>query len=208
MLRETQAEATVFVVDDDAAVCRALELLMRSVGLRAETYPSAEDFLEVFDSERPGCLLLDLRMPGMSGMDLQQYLAERGSALPVIVLTGHAEVPVAVQMMKAGAADFIEKPFQDQLLIDRVHECLAHDARQRERARVVGTIDARLSRLSPREQQVVEGVMAGKPSKEIASELGISPKTVDVHRARVMDKVGVGSLAELVRLVLQARGQS
>jgi two-component system response regulator FixJ len=193
MLRETQAEATVFVVDDDAAVCRALELLMRSVGLRAETYPSAEDFLEVFDSERPGCLLLDLRMPGMSGMDLQQYLAE---------------VPVAVQMMKAGAADFIEKPFQDQLLIDRVHECLAHDARQRERARVVGTIDARLSRLSPREQQVVEGVMAGKPSKEIASELGISPKTVDVHRARVMDKVGVGSLAELVRLVLQARGQS
>jgi len=208
MLRETQAEATVFVVDDDAAVCRALELLMRSVGLRAETYPSAEDFLEVFDAERPGCLLLDLRMPGMSGIDLQQQLAERGSALPVIVLTGHAEVPVAVQMMKAGAADFIEKPFQDQLLIDRVHECLAHDARQREQARMAETIDARLSRLSPREHQVVEGVMAGKPSKAIASELGISPKTVDVHRARVMDKVGVGSLAELVRLVLRARGRS
>lgn len=208
MLRETQPEATVFVVDDDEAVCRALELLMRSVGLRAETYPSAEHFLDAFDAQRPGCLLLDLRMPGMSGMDLQQRLVERGSALPVIVLTGHAEVPIAVQMMKAGAADFIEKPFQDQLLIDRVHECLSHDARQREQARMAETMDARLSRLSPREQQVVEGVMAGKPSKAIASELGISPKTVDVHRARVMDKVGVGSLAELVRLVLQARGQS
>jgi two-component system response regulator FixJ len=194
----------VYVVDDDDALRDSLQVLLSSVGHVCRTYPSADDFLAHVDPEVPGCLLLDVRMPGTSGMELQRKLAEDRMPLPIILMTGHGDVGMAVESMRAGALDFIEKPFKEQELLGRVRECLNRSAVDWQRDRQRRRAEQRLERLTPRERQVLDGLVAGKLSKTIAHELGISRKTVDVHRANVMDKVGVRTVAELVRFALQA----
>jgi len=199
-----QPEPTVFVVDDDRAMRESLTWLLDSVGLRVRSYATAADFLAEHDPAQPGCLVLDVRMPGMSGLDLQAELARRGVELPTIVITGHAEVSMAVRAVKAGAIDFIEKPFSDQLLLDRVRQALEIDLEVREVRRRREDALRRLATLTAREREVLNLVVAGKQNKEIASELGVSPKTVEVHRAHVMSKMCVDSLAELIRITLLA----
>ena len=197
-------EPTVFVVDDDRAMRESLSWLLDSVGLRVRSYATAADFLAEHDPAQPGCLVLDVRMPGMSGLDLQAELARRGVELPTIVITGHAEVSMAVRAVKAGAIDFIEKPFSDQLLLDRVRQALEVDLEAREVRRRREDARRRLATLTAREREVLNLVVAGKANKEIASALGVSPKTVEVHRAHVMSKMCVDSLAELIRITLLA----
>lgn len=202
----TPAAATVFVVDDDQAVRQSAEMLVRSVGLTVEAYPSAQAFLQAYDPSRSGCLLLDLRMPGMSGLELQRTLKERGVTLPVIIVTGHGDVPVAVQAFKDGAVDFIEKPYSKQMLLERIRDAVARDSRERADKTVRSKIETRLALLTPRETSVMERVVSGLSNKEIARDLGVSSKTVEVHRAHVMQKMQADSLADLVRQVLTARG--
>jgi FixJ family two-component response regulator len=194
-------EPTVFVIDDDEAVRRFLSGLIASVNLRVEVYASAQEFLDAYEPNSPGCVLLDVRMPGMSGLELQQELSVRGIDLPVIVLTGHGNVQVAVHAMKAGAVDFIEKPFNNELLLDRVQKAVAES---------VGTYEDRVKRdeilgrqksLTPRERQVLDLVIAGESNKRIARRLHISDKTVEIHRANVMEKMQAKSLADLVKMV-------
>jgi two-component system, LuxR family, response regulator FixJ len=197
-------EPTLFVVDDDRAMRESLSWLLDSVGLRVKSYATAADFLADHDPAQPGCLVLDVRMPGMSGLDLQAELARRGVELPTIVITGHAEVSMAVRAVKAGAIDFIEKPFSDQLLLDRVRQALEIDLEAREVRRRREDARRRLATLTAREREVLNLVVAGKANKEIASALGVSPKTVEVHRAHVMSKMCVDSLAELIRITLLA----
>jgi FixJ family two-component response regulator len=197
-------EPIVFVVDDDRAMRESLSWLLDSVGLRVRSFANAADFLAEHDPAQPGCLVLDVRMPGMSGLDLQSELASRGVELPTIVITGHAEVSMAVRAVKAGAIDFIEKPFSDQLLLDRVRQALKIDLEAREVRRRREDARRRLATLTAREREVLDLVAAGKANKEIASALGVSPKTVEVHRAHVMSKMCVDSLAELIRLTLLA----
>jgi len=199
-----QPEPTVFVVDDDRAMRDSLSWLLDSVGLRVRSYATAAEFLADHDPAQPGCLVLDVRMPGMSGLDLQAELARRGVELPTIVITGHAEVSMAVRAVKAGAIDFIEKPFSDQLLLDRVRQALQIDLEARDVRRRREDALRRLATLTAREREVLNLVVAGKQNKEIASELGVSPKTVEVHRAHVMSKMCVDSLAELIRITLLA----
>jgi len=182
----------------------SLSWLLDSVGLRVRSYATAADFLAEHDPAQPGCLVLDVRMPGMSGLDLQAELARRGVELPTIVITGHAEVSMAVRAVKAGAIDFIEKPFSDQLLLDRVRQALEIDLEAREVRRRREDARRRLATLTTREREVLNLVVAGKANKEIASALGVSPKTVEVHRAHVMSKMCVDSLAELIRITLLA----
>jgi two-component system response regulator FixJ len=196
---------TVFVVDDDEAVRQSVELLVRSVGLTVESYPSAQSFLESYDPTRCGCLLLDLRMPGMSGLELQRALKERGVTLPIIIVTGHGDVPVAVRAFKDGAIDLIEKPYSKQMLLERVRDAVERDVREREGRTRKLQIDARLRKLTPRENSVMERVVAGLSNKEIARDLNVSSKTVEVHRAHVMQKMEADSLADLVKQVMTAR---
>lgn len=200
------AAATVFVVDDDEAVRQSAEMLVRSVGLAVEAYPTAQAFLQAYDPSRPGCLLLDLRMPGMSGLELQRTLKERDVTLPVIIMTGHGDVPVAVQAFKDGAVDFIEKPYSKQMLLERIRDAVARDARSRLERSARAKIETRLNRLTPRETSVMERVVAGLSNKEIARDLGVSSKTVEVHRAHVMQKMEADSLADLVKQVMTVRG--
>ena len=196
-------QGTVFIVDDDAAVRTAMHLLLRSVGLFVETFASADDFLAQYDRNRPGCLVLDIRMPGLSGLELQERLLALGSSIPIIFITGHADVPMVVEAMQKGAFDFIEKPVRDQDLLGRISEALSVDRRNRSRQETLSEIDERLSRLTKREREVMELVVAGKANKVIAWELGTSQRTVEIHRARVMDKMQARSLAELVRMRLE-----
>ena len=191
---------TVFVVDDDAAVRQSFEWLVGSVGLKTETYDSAQAFLDGYDRDRPGCLVLDVRMPGMSGLELQERLAAEGVTLPVIVVSGYGDVPTAVRVMKQGAVDFIEKPFSDQAMLDRIQASIERDlaARCAEAERAIARSNR--DRLTRREAEVMDLVIAGKSNKEIARALTISPKTVEVHRANVMKKMQADSLADLVRL--------
>ncbi|MGH8502729.1 MAG: response regulator transcription factor [Gammaproteobacteria bacterium] len=200
------ARPSVFIVDDDDAVRGALRLLMKSIGLPAEVYPSARAFLTAFDSDRPGCLVLDIRMPEMTGLELQRELSRRHAIIPIIFITGHGDVPMAVEAMKSGAADFLQKPFRDQDLIDRIHRALAQDAENRARLSKISEIRVCLQRLTPRERQVLDLMVAGKANKVIAAELGIVDRTVEVHRARVMEKMGASSLAHLVRMVALTQG--
>ncbi len=200
-----QRGPTVFLVDDDQAVRESLRWLIESVGLNVATYDSAQAFLENYYPGRAGCLVLDLRMPGMSGLELQEKLVAQGSQLPIIIITGHGDVPMAVRAMKAGAVDFVQKPFHDQELLDRIHEALEQNARTRQAMAERTKITARLAHLTPRELEVMDGVVAGKSNKVIAAELGISGKTVEVHRAKIMEKMQAKSLAELVQLTLLAR---
>jgi two-component system response regulator FixJ len=196
-------EPTVFVVDDDEAVRKAMVLLLDSVGLKVEAYASAEAFLEGHETSRPGCLVLDVRMPGTSGLALQEMLAARGSDIPIIFITGHGDVPTSVQAMKAHAFDFLEKPFNDQDLLDRIHEAIARDTRTRgERAQAAG-VAARIGSLTRREREVMQLLVDGKSNKVMAIELNISEKTVQAHRAKVMEKMQVKSVAALVRMVFK-----
>ena len=196
--------ATVFVVDDDEAVRTSLRLLLKSVGLPVETFASAQEFLDQFDPRRAGCLVLDIRMPGMSGLELQQHLNDRHSIMPIVFITGHGDVPMAVEAMQAGAVDFIQKPFRDQDLIDRINRALDKDREMRSELRERDEIRRRMSQLTPREREVLELVTQGKANKVIAGDLNVSQRTVEIHRARVMEKMGANSLAHLVRMVIEA----
>ena len=201
-------EPTVFVVDDDPAMRDSLCWLLQSVDLHVETYPSADAFLAAYDAGRPGCLVLDVRMPGMSGLNLQDELRARHIRLPIIMLSGHAEVPTAVRALKAGAIDFMEKPFSDELLLDRIRQAIDLDREQRDAEARRTAVAERYALLTPREREVMELVTAGKANKVIAAELGLSPKTVEVHRAAVMDKMRADSVADLVRMRLALSDQA
>jgi FixJ family two-component response regulator len=196
--------ATIFVVDDDEAVRTSLRLLLKSVGLPVETYASAQEFLDQFDPDRAGCLVLDIRMPGLSGLELQQRLNEVHSITPIVFITGHGDVPMAVEAMQAGAVDFIQKPFRDQDLIDRINRALDRDRANRAALRERDTIRKRMGQLTPREREVLHLVTQGKANKVIAGDLNVSQRTVEIHRARVMEKMGASSLAHLVRMVIEA----
>lgn len=196
---------TVFVVDDDPGVGDAIRLLLRSVGLRSETFLSAKEFLNAYEPGRPGCLVLDVRMPGMSGLELQGHLREMSSTLPIIFVTAHGDVPMAVDAVKAGALDFVQKPFRDQELLDKIQDALEVDARARAEREDLAEITSRIDSLTPREAEVMDLVVAGKPNKNIARALGISQRTVEIHRSRVMEKMQVRSVSKLVQLVMKAR---
>jgi two-component system response regulator FixJ len=195
-------EPTVFIVDDDEEVRDALELLMESIGLAAQSFASAQAYLDAFDPGRPGCVVLDVRMKGMSGLELQRRLSEEPLFPPIIVVTGHGDVPMAVRAVKAGAVDFIEKPFNEQLLLDAVHRALEQDAEHRGEASRLADITERLARLTPREREILDEVAAGKRNKVIAADLGISQSTVEAHRAKVMEKMEAHSLSDLMRMLL------
>jgi len=198
-------EPTVFIVDDDASVRDSLEYLLQSVGLRTRKYASGTEFLEAYDPASPGCLVLDVRMPGMSGMELQQRLEELGSTLPIIFITAHGDVPMAVQAVKAGAVDFLIKPFRDQEVLDKVQQSIHEDTKARDQVEHRREVLERLASLTPREREVLDMVVDGKANKGIAVELGISQRTVEVHRARVMEKMQAGSVARLVQMVMSLR---
>ena len=193
-------KATVFVVDDDAAVRESLQWLIGSVGLGVQVHASAQDFLDHYDPTVPGCLLLDVRLPGMSGLELQDSLLMRELSIPVIMMTGYGEIASAVRAIKHGALDYILKPFQDQVLLDRIHEAIELDARKRERERHRAELVARLKKLSPRERDVMRLVVEGRPNKSIAAEMHLSIKTIEAHRANAMRKMEADSLAHLVRM--------
>lgn len=197
------SEPTVFVVDDDADLCDSLRWLLESDGLRVETYTSAQSFLDAYTPDRPGVLLLDIRMPGMSGLELQQYLKERGFSIPIIILTGHGNVPMAVRAVQAGALDFLQKPVDDQVLLARISEAMRLDAQNRQERLEDEKVLRRLKSLTPRERNVLDLVVGGKSNKQIAGELCIADKTVEVHRKHLMKKMGVRSVVELVRAVLR-----
>jgi two-component system, LuxR family, response regulator FixJ len=193
---------TVFIVDDDEAVRSSLRLLIKSVGLIPSALASAREFLEKYDPAQPGCLVLDVRMPDMSGLELQEQLNRQGAVIPVIFITGHGDVPMAVEAMQAGAFDFLQKPFRDQDLIDRIQRALEKDRSNRAVLNERSLIRQRLETLTPREHEVLEMVSSGKPNKIMAADLGVSQRTVEIHRARVMEKMGASSLAQLVRMVM------
>jgi len=201
----SSTDGTVYIVDDDAAVRQSLSLLMRSMKLEVATFASAQDFLAACVDDLCGCLVLDIRMPGMSGLDLQTELGRRRVALPIIFITGHGDVGMAVRAMKAGAVDFIEKPFSDQQLLDRIQQALAQCRAGRSARAARATIEARLTTLSPREREVMQRIVIGQANKVIALELGLSERTVEIHRAKVMSKMAVRSVAELVSAVRHAQ---
>lgn len=199
-------EPTVFVVDDDDAVRRFLSGLIASVELRVEAFASARDFLEAYEPGQTGCLVLDVRMPGMSGLELQRELAEQAIDLPVIILTGHGNVQLAVHAMQAGAIDFVEKPFDNELLLDRIQKAVAENVRAgSERIKRI-EIAGRIQLLTPREREVLELVVAGQTNKGVARHLDISEKTVEIHRANVMRKMQAASLADLVKMATDRHG--
>jgi len=206
MSDSAQAKATVFVVDDDQAMRNSLKWLIESVGVQVESFASADEFLVQYQPGRHGCLVLDVRMPGMSGLDLQEQLAQQNINIPIVIITGHGDVPMAVRAMKSGAIDFIEKPFNDEVLLDAIRRALAFGEQQRSHQIEHLQIQQRLQHLTPREREVMEMVTEGRSNKEIANSLGVSAKTIEAHRARVMEKMQAGSLAELVRMVLSVNG--
>jgi len=196
-----ESKPTVYVVDDDQAIRDSLTWLLESANLPVRTMSSCQEFLEEYD-DGPGCLILDIRMPGMTGLELQEELNRQGTTLPVIIITGHGDVPVAVRAMKAGAFDFVEKPFSDDLLLDRVHAAIELDADIRGKQAHHSEIAQRIERLTPREREVMDLVVSGLINKQIAAQLSVSPKTVEVHRAHVMQKMEASSVAELVRMAM------
>lgn len=191
---------TVFLVDDDAAVRDALSTLFRAEGLAVSEHDSAESFLADLSPEACGCLVLDLRMPGLSGIQLQQELTDRHITLPIIFLTGHGDIPMSVRALKAGAVDFFEKPADPDMLLERVREALALDTERRDTRTQQTQMSTRYERLTEREREILSLVADGRTSKEIARALGISPRTVEVHRSHIMEKLDAGSLADLIRI--------
>ena len=197
------SEPTVFIVDDDQAVARSLRWLIESVRLKVETFPSAQAFLDGYDATNSGCLVLDVRMPGMSGLDLQERLAAQRIHVPIIFITGHGDVQMAVRAVQAGAFDFVEKPFNDQDLLDRIQKAIARDADQRGKDAQRAQLRALFVSLTPREREVLDLVVEGMSNKAIANSLGLSAKTVEVHRAKVMDKMHARSISDLVKMAMQ-----
>jgi two-component system response regulator FixJ len=197
---------TVFVVDDDAAVRDSVGELVRSVGISARLFASAQEFLDAYDPNAPGCLVLDLRLPGMSGLELHRELVGRGIETPTIFLTAYADIPTAVNALQQGAVDFVEKPFRGQPLLDSINRAIALDAELRRHRAERAAVTALLDTLTDRERELLDWVIEGFTNKVIAQKLGISQKTVEQHRGRIMRKMKVGSLAELVRLVSSYRG--
>ena len=192
----------VHVIDDDEAMRQSLAFLFRTVRMQAETYKSATAFLDALPRINVGCVITDVRMPGLSGIDLLRRLKELKVSLPVIVITGHGDVPLAVEAMKGGAVDFLEKPFDDEILLSAVRTALSTQATDQERQALCAAINDRLASLSSRERDVLNGLIAGNPNKTIAYDLGISPRTVEIYRANVMTKMQAASLSELVRMAL------
>jgi FixJ family two-component response regulator len=196
----TEADAVVFVVDDDAAMRRSLENLLRSVGLRTEAFASAQEFLRRRRPDGPACLVLDVRLPGPSGLDLQKRMTETDLEIPIVFITGHGDVPMSVRAMKAGAVEFLTKPFRDQDLLDAIQQALERDGIAREQRAEIAELRRRLESLTRREREVMALVVAGLLNKQIAGEVGASETTVKIHRHQVMEKMGAGSLADLVRM--------
>ncbi len=201
----TDIQQTVYVVEDDEAVRDSLELLLKSDGKAVKTYPSATDFLGDYSENMAGCIVLDIRMPGMDGMELQKKLNAKHSLLPIIFVTGHGDVPLAVDAMKEGAVDFIQKPYREEALLEKIEAALAQDREQRKTLGERQEIVRRIKTLTPRETEIMERMIAGQANKVIAIELDISQRTVEIHRSRVMHKMGTHSLAHLVRMVLSVK---
>ncbi len=197
----------VFVVDDDQAVRDSLQVLAESVGYPVMGFESAQAFLDAYDPSWPGCLVLDVRMRGMSGLELQEELLRREIPLPIIMVTGHGDIPMAVRAMRSGAVDFVEKPYRDQVLLDRIQQAIELDTQRRGVQQQRTVIEERMQRLTPREKEVLELVVAGKTNKETASQLGVSLRAVESHRARVMERMEANSVAELVQMVIVAQEQ-
>jgi len=193
-------DTTVFVVDDDQAVLDSLGMLLRSMKIGCQLFASAQDFLDAYQAEWQGCIVLDIRMPGMSGMELHRHLVEHHSTMPVIFVTGHGDVPMAVEAMHNGAFDFIQKPYRDQDLLDRINQALTWDEEHRSQEDRKRALMERYDSLTPREREVMECVVRGLANKVIAMDLDLSQRTVEIHRARVMEKMHARSLAELVRM--------
>lgn len=201
----TDDKPTVFVVDDDEAVRESLRYLISSVDLQVKTFASATDFLDVYESGLTGCLVVDVRMPGMSGLELQRQLSDRSINLPVIIITGHGDVDMAVRAMKSGAFDFIQKPFNDQVLLDLIQAALDKNARAAEADAERANIADQLNQLTEREREVLNGIVDGSSNKDIAAHLNLSEKTIEFHRSKVMRKMAASSLAELTRKVFVAQ---
>jgi two-component system, LuxR family, response regulator FixJ len=197
---ERSSAEIVYVVDDDESMRQALSLLLNTVGYKTAAFASAREFLDKFKADAAGCLVLDIRMPGMSGLELQQHLNKMGSMLPLIFITGHGDVPMAVRAMKEGAFEFVQKPFRDQDLLDRVNHALQQDAQNRSTLAQRADVLQRLESLTPRERQVMDLVVDGAANKVIAIDLGLSERTVEIHRAKVMEKMAARSVAHLVKL--------
>jgi FixJ family two-component response regulator len=196
----TEAQATVFIVDDDDGMRQSLKNLIGSVGLQVKVFASAQEFLRSKLTDVPGCLVLDVRLPGLSGLDLQKRMADAGIDIPIIFITGHGDIPMTVRAMKAGAVEFLTKPFRDQDLLDAVQQALERDRAARAQRGEIEELRTRLDSLTPREREVMTLVVAGLLNKQIAGELGTSETTVKIHRHQVMEKMGADSLAELVRM--------
>jgi two-component system, LuxR family, response regulator FixJ len=201
-MTKVKPEPTVYIVDDDAAVRDGLSALLTVSGFTLEAFDSAERFLAAVEPGAAGCAILDIRMPGMSGLDLQRELKRRGIALPIIIITGHGDVPLAVAALKAGAVDFLEKPFDGDALLTGIEEALRRDAESRSAAFDRDTVAARVAQLTPREREVMDLVVAGHPNKVVADRLGIAVRTVEIHRARVMEKTAARNLSELIRMAI------
>lgn len=195
-------EQIVHVVDDDPAIRSSLKWLIESVNLKVRTYGSAQEFLDAYEPDDPGCLVLDVRMPGMSGLDLQEVLNGRGIRIPVIILTGYGDVPMAVRAMKNGAVDFLEKPVSDQVLLDHIQQALAQDVENQRQQAEQNEIRERLARLTPREKEVMDLVVEGFSSRQIAENLGVSFKTIEAHRSKIMKKTEAKSVSQLIRMTM------
>lgn len=206
--KETKRKPTIYVVDDDDGMRRALTALMTTVGYDALPFARPGEFLSKYDPDQPGCLVLDVRMPEMSGLEVQQQLNRAGSMVPVILITGHGDIPMAVQAMKDGAFDFLQKPFRDQELLDRINAALKQDADNRATVERHADLKRRAESLTPREREVMAFVVDGRANKVIAIDLGLSERTVEIHRANVMEKMGARSVAHLVKMHLILGGDA